>query len=116
LAIAVFISLIVLVVFGSMKSSDAYKMAVARAKANPQVVEKLGTPIEEGFFVGGNISVANERGNASLTIPISGPKGSATIFADAEKRGGPWEFSVLEVSIKGEARKIDLLEEESPPE
>jgi hypothetical protein len=111
LAFAAFVSLIVLVVFGSMKSSDVYKTAVARAKAHPQVVEKLGTPIEEGFFVSGNINVQPERGEAKLTIPISGPKGSANIFADATKRGGDWEFSVLEVAIEGQAKKIDLLEE-----
>ncbi len=116
LAFTALATLIVMVVFGAMKSSDVYKQAVARAKANPQVVEKLGTPIEEGFLVSGNIDASPGRGQAKLTIPISGPKGSATIFADAEKRGAEWEFSVLEVVIEGESGKIELLEEEPPPE
>ncbi len=111
LAFVAFITLIMLVVFASMKSSDVYKTAVARAKAHPQVVEKLGTPIEEGFFVSGNIETSPARGEAKLTIPISGPKGKATIYADATKRGGDWEFSVLEVVIEGESGKIELLEE-----
>ncbi|MGH9556166.1 MAG: cytochrome c oxidase assembly factor Coa1 family protein [Terriglobales bacterium] len=115
LAFVVLVSLIMVVAFGAMKSSDVYKQAVARAKANPVVVAKLGTPIEEGFFVSGNIESSPGRGEANLTIPISGPKGSANIFAGATKRGGAWEFSVLEVVIGGEGQKIDLLGE-SPPE
>ncbi|MGH9532727.1 MAG: cytochrome c oxidase assembly factor Coa1 family protein [Terriglobales bacterium] len=115
-AFAALVTLIMMIAFGAMKSSDVYKAAVARAKANPVVVEKLGTPIEEGFFVSGNVETSPGRGEAKLTIPISGPKGSANIFADATKRGGDWEFSVLEVAIEGEAQKIDLLEERPPPE
>ncbi|MCI0402175.1 MAG: cytochrome c oxidase assembly factor 1 family protein [Acidobacteria bacterium] len=116
LAFAALATLIVMVAFGAMKSSDVYKTAVGRAKANPAVVEKLGTPIAEGFFVSGNIESSPGRGEAKLTIPISGPKGSASIYADATKRGGDWEFSVLEVAIEGEAQKIDLLEGEPPEE
>ncbi len=116
LAFVALFSLIMVVAFSAMKSSDVYKQAVSRAKSNPVVVEKLGTPIEEGFFVTGNIDASPGRGEAKLTIPISGPKGSATIYADATKRGADWEFAVLEVVIEGEAQKIDLLEGESPPE
>ena len=39
---------IVTMVFGMMKQSDAYKMALARAKADPRVVAALGSPIEDG--------------------------------------------------------------------
>ena len=116
LAFAALITLIMVVAFGAIKSSDVYKTAVARATAHPHVVVKLGTPIEEGFFVSGNIDASPGRGEAKLTIPISGPKGSAIIYADATKRGGDWEFSVLEVAIQGEAQKINLLEKEPPPE
>ena|ERR1700675_5061588 len=103
-----FIGLIFTVVMGSMKSSDAYKQAVAKARANPSVVEKLGTPIAEGYFVSGNISVQNDSGNADLQIPISGPKGKAVIHAVATKSAGKWEYSRLTVSIEGQP-ELDLL-------
>ena len=45
-----FVFFIIAIVFGAMKSSDAYKMALARAKADPRVVSALGSPIEDGFF------------------------------------------------------------------
>ena len=108
LLFCLFIALIFSVVMGSIKSSDAYKQAVARARANPTVVEKLGTPIAEGYFVSGNINVQNDSGNADLQIPISGPKGKAVIHAVAVKSAGQWEYSRLTVTIEGQP-ELDLL-------
>ncbi len=108
LLFCLFIGLIISVAMGAMKSSDAYKQAVARARANPTVVEKLGTPIAEGYFVSGNVNVQNDMGNADLQIPISGPKGKAVIHAVAVKAAGQWEYSRLTVAIEGEP-ELDLL-------
>ena len=107
--IALFVAGIVLIVFGAMKSSDAYKTAVARAKANPEVVAALGTPIEEGMFVSGKTNVDGSSGEADLTIPISGPKGKAKIYAIATKRAGRWNYTTLEVEVDGRDERIDLL-------
>lgn len=108
LLFGLFITLIISVAMGAMKSSDAYKQAVARARANPTVVEKLGTPIAEGYFVSGNVNVQNDSGNAELQIPISGPKGKAVIHAVAVKSAGQWEYSRLTVAIEGQP-ELDLL-------
>jgi hypothetical protein len=105
-----FFALIFTAVFGAIKSSDAYTEALARAKASPEVQAALGTPIEPGFFVSGSIKINNNTGNADLSIPVSGPKGSATIRAVATRAGGPWQYSVLEVLPDGGGR-IDLLEQ-----
>jgi hypothetical protein len=107
--IVLFVLGIVLIVFGALKSSDAYKTAVARAKANPQVISALGEPIEEGMFLSGKTNVEGSSGEADLTIPISGPKGKAKIFAIATKRAGRWNYSTLEVEIAGAEDRIDLL-------
>jgi hypothetical protein len=115
LLFCVFMALIFTIVMGSMKSSDAYKQAVAKARTNPTVVEKLGTPLVEGYLVSGNINVQNDSGNADLQIPISGPKGKAVIHAVASKSAGKWEFSRLTIAIEGQPA-IDLLEPEPSPE
>jgi hypothetical protein len=95
-------------VFGALKSSDVYQEAVAKAKENKAVQAAIGTPIQEGFFVNGNINLINQGGNANLAIPISGPKGSATVNAVAQKLEGRWIFSTLEVAIEG-GNRINLL-------
>lgn len=99
-------------IFGVMRSSDAYKNAVAIAHANPRVAEALGTPIKESFFFTGNIHVqsnsSGETGNANLVIPMSGPHGSGSLFAVARKSDGIWHYSVLSMSVNG-GKNIDLL-------
>jgi hypothetical protein len=92
----------------SIRSSDVYKEAVAKAKGNPQVQAELGQPIEEGFFVTGSININGDVGNANLVIPLSGPKGSATLFVDGRKRAGIWLYSRLEMSIESKGKLINL--------
>ena len=103
------IALVLTFAFGVMKSSDAYKLALARARASPAVVEALGSPIREGLFTSGNVNVSGPSGNAELSIPISGPKGSGTLYLEARKSTGEWSFSKLVVQIEPSHRRIDLL-------
>ena len=109
-AFAGFIALIVFVVFESMRSSDAYTTAMQRTREHPQVTEALGTPIEPGWYVSGQINVSGPSGEASLQIPISGPKGEGDIYVEAEKNAGRWTYSTLIVGVVGLDEPIDLLE------
>jgi hypothetical protein len=84
-----------------------------RAREHPQVTEALGTPIEPGWYVGGEISsqvnVSGSSGEANLQIPISGPKGEANLYVEAEKAAGRWTYSTLIVDVAGQDEPIDLL-------
>lgn len=104
-----FILSISLIVFGALKSTDVYKDAVARAKANPAVIEALGSPIKEGMFVSGNTNVNGASGESNLSIPISGPKGKGTIYLAAKKSLGRWEYQNLVVEIQSTGERVDLL-------
>jgi Cytochrome oxidase complex assembly protein 1 len=101
---------ILLIVFGAIRSSDVFTESLSYAKASPNVRAALGEPIEAAYFVSGSISVHGESGNAELEIPISGPKGSATIHVVAKKVDGKWVYSKLEVEPKMGGR-INLLTE-----
>ena len=112
-AIILFVTFIVILltfVFGLMKSSDAYKEALAKVKTHPAVKTSLGTPIEEGMFVTGNISISGPSGQADLAIPVSGPRGKGTVYVVATKSAGQWTFSTLAVEIKKTKERINLLE------
>ena len=100
---------IVLFVFGALKASDAYHIAVQRAETNPQVISALGSPVEEGLFLSGNVNVNGASGNANLAIPVSGPKAKGKLHAVAEKSGGVWTYSKLDVQVDGTGETIDLL-------
>jgi hypothetical protein len=105
-----FIALLMCLVFGMMKSSVVYKQALSKAKAQPAVQATIGTPIEEGLLITGNIKVSGPSGQANLAIPISGPDGKATIYLVAAKSAGQWSFSTLVVEIKQTHQRIDMLE------
>lgn len=106
-----FMALVFSLVFGMLKASDPYTQALAIARASPAVAEALGAPIEDGYFPSGSIDETGPGGSAEFAIPISGPKGSATIYLEARKSVGEWTLSRLEVEIKQSNQRIDLLAE-----
>ena len=97
-----------LAVFSAIRASEPYSEAIAAAQANPDVKAQFGEPIEAGFWSNGNIEINNASGKASLTIPIKGPKQSGTIYVEATKAAGKWEYSTLEVAPDGGGKRIDL--------
>lgn len=103
-----FFFLIFTTVFGLMKSSEPYKFAMSRANSSAEIRTALGSPIEPGMMMSGNISTTNSSGHASMAIPISGPKGEGTLHVEADRSGGIWTYNTLEVHIPGQPAKIDL--------
>jgi Cytochrome oxidase complex assembly protein 1 len=103
---------LIVLAFAAMKNSDVAKESVLQAQANPLVVQKLGTPITEGWMVSGSVNTSTTSGDADLAVPISGPKGQAKIYVTAQKVSGAWNYSVMEVAIAGNNERINLLSNE----
>lgn len=108
--IVAFVAVILMIIMGSIKTSDAFKMALATAAQDPRVQEKLGSPIEAGWFISGNIEVSGATGKANLSIPIHGPRGKGKLYADGTKAAGQWRFSTLAVEAESDGSRIDLLD------
>lgn len=109
-----FVGGIFFLVENSFRHSEAYAQAMARAQANPQVLDRIGQPLKAAWLVSGSIQVHGSSGEANLSIPISGPKGKGTIFVAARRSAGAWQFDTLQVEIQGRTDRIDLLEQETP--
>ena len=112
---ALFVGGILAVVGVAMRSSDPYQLAVTAATHDPSVVAELGAPVQPGWLTTGQINVAGPNGQASLAIPISGPRASGTINVCANKAAGKWTFSCLNVDVHGRASPINLLAALPPP-
>ena len=97
-----------------MKSTDVYKEALSRAKADPAVIEALGSPIKDGLLISGNTHVNGASGETNLAIPISGPKGKGTIYVSANKSLGQWIYSGLVVEVGETHKRINLLQKSAP--
>jgi len=110
----VFVGSILVIVFSAMKSTAVCKEALARANADPAVIEALGSPINDGFLVSGNTNVNGASGESNLAIPISGPKSKGTIYVSANKLLGEWNYSGLVVEVRQTHQRIDLLQKSVP--
>jgi TonB family protein len=102
-------ALIVFGVMSAVKSSEAYRGALSIAQSHPAAIERLGEPIKDGWFVTGNINFKNERGNANLDIPLSGPKKSGRLVVQARYEGGEWLYEKLDLTPEGD-KTISLLD------
>src|ERR1044072_4456383 len=109
-----FVGSILVIVFSAMKSTDVYKEALARAKADPAVIEALGLPVKDGFLVSGNTNVNGPSGESNLAIPIYGTKGKGTIYVSSNKSLGQWNYSGLVVEVGQTHKRIDLLQKSAP--
>jgi hypothetical protein len=108
--VGLFVGGIFLVVSASMKSSEPYQVALEAARRHPEVVEALGEPIEPGLLPTGSIETSGPGGSADLAIPISGPKGAATVYVSARKTAGRWQLDVLEAAIDGREGRVQLID------
>ena len=98
----------------TLRHSEVYQQAFARASASPQVRASLGDPLQARWLIAGKLNVNGNSGNANLSIPIDGPKGSGAIRVVALKSEGVWRFEELQVRVDGQRQCIDLLK--SDPE
>ena len=107
--LAAFVIILMTVITSSFRHSDVYKQAIAQATANPQVRERTGEPIKPDWLISGELNVSGSSGKANLVIPISGPRGRGRIHAVAQKSGGAWRFTYLQVDFANQSASIDLL-------
>ncbi|UXM95635.1 cytochrome c oxidase assembly factor 1 family protein [Bartonella sp. HY329] len=106
--IAVFVSILFFTITGFMRSADAYQVGVAAAQKNAAVIELIGEPMQPASYFTGSVSVSNSNGNADIAISIKGPKGSGTIYVEAEKKFDVWNYSSIKFHPDGSNTLIDL--------
>ena len=109
----VFVGSILVIVFSAMKSTAVYKEALARANADPAVIEALGSPIKDGFLVLGNTNVNGASGESNLAIPISGPSQRYNLPVGKQVTR-VWNDPGLVVEFRQTHQRIDLLQKSVP--
>lgn len=95
--------------FSLLNNSEAYKLGVAQLQASPLAINAFGTPITAGRTTSGSITTKDDSGNASLTIPVSGPKASGTAVIEAVKKNGVWSLTGLSFKLDGSDSVIEIV-------
>src|SRR5215203_4561816 len=102
LAGVLFVGGIVFVAMSAIKSSEVYQGALKVVQTHPTAVGRLGEPIKDGWFVTGNVKIDAGGGRADFNVPVSGPKGSGTLYVRAVSPDGAWMYEQLDLAAGGE--------------
>jgi Cytochrome oxidase complex assembly protein 1 len=104
-------------VFSMLRDSQPYQMALARLRENPEVIQRLGEPVEDAtWYPSGQIRMQGAQGFAQFEMKIAGPRGKADAYVEATADAGEWTIKRLRV-VFSDGWRIELLADTpSPPE
>ncbi len=103
------IGLLVYKGMGIIKQSDPYKLTWEEVRKHPEVIEKLGEPIEEASrFPTGEFHIENGGGEAKLFFQIKGPKGTAQVQSECQRVQGNWGGTVTVIFDDDERLPIPI--------
>lgn len=94
---------------GSMRSSEAFQLSLARLEASPEVAESLGKPLKAGFPMG-SIQVSGAGGSARLSYGVTGPKGKGTAYVTATRDLGRWHIDRMTFEQDVGGRHLELVQ------
>ena len=93
-----------------IKASEPYRMAMEELQADPQVIERLGEPVEVTEYASGSVDIISEdgkeAGNANFYFDLTGPKGTANVACQGKMIDGSWGLSTLAVTFADGKRHL----------
>lgn len=93
------------VVVGKISMSAPYQAVLALVQKNPQVIQRLGDPVVATWRPPSG-SIDSEKAN--FRFNVVGPKGKASVWAEARKFHDKWGLQVVQVMLPGEERPLSL--------
>ena len=82
-----------------MEESEPYIAAFEIIQEDEELLQLMGSPIGRDGAVQGSINNKNGNKTAQMTIPISGPDASGTLYVDAYGRGENWKYNEITVQV-----------------
>jgi len=91
-----------------VKDSEGYRVAMVTVRGDAQVRAALGEPVDDSGFIKGSFVETSHLHTIFAEIPLSGPKGRATLSINGAQADGPWHFQTLVVAVAATRATIDL--------
>ena len=105
-----------IVSFGLQKvrESEPYTMTLDAVQNDPVVVERLGKPIQDSWQINMQGDISGNQGSVRITVPITGPKGSATVSSQSQCINGNWGLTSVDVTFaNGERHSLEITPEQA---
>lgn len=90
--------------FGS-KSTEEFKCAMTEINKNPEAIEVLGKPIEDGYLVLPNIEISGPTRRVNFSVPVTGSKSSGNLSVNSYRDGFRSDFLMM---LKTDGKNIEL--------
>ena len=96
---------------GVIKTSEPFRLALQQLQADPEVMERLGEPVEATDYASGSVDVFCEDGvetggNANFYFDLAGPKGTASVACQGKMVDGRWGLSMLTATFDDGKRHL----------
>lgn len=89
-------------VMSALKNSLTYALTMQEVRTNAVSRAALGDNIEAGFWVNGSISIdIDGSGDAQLSIPVTGSKGSGRVVSHGVRTNGIWDLRLVLLQVDG---------------
>ena len=85
-----------------LRSSEAYAWSLEQVQTDPAVRERLGAPVEAGFWVNGSYSSGEKHGSADLSYKVTGPEGTGKVTVRGKMKDGHWTYEKAGVAVRGD--------------
>jgi TonB family protein len=95
----------------ALKSSEAYSVALAALKDNPQVAEKMGTIKDTGFPLGNFSENGDGTGAAAYRMSVEGTKASGNYNVVMRRQNRKWRLITGSVTLNN-GESIDVMKAE----
>ena len=83
--------------------------AIGAVQADAGAAERLGAPVEVGWWFQGTLSTNDKGGHADLILPVSGPLDEATLAIVATDEGDGWHYETLNLVFANGGGALDLI-------
>lgn len=89
-------------VMSALKNSLTYALTMQEVRSSATAKAALGDNIEAGFWVNGSISIdIDGSGDAQLSIPLTGSKGSGRVVSRGVRTNGIWDLRLVLLQVDG---------------
>lgn len=91
-----------------LRGDHVFKVSLHLIQKDQEITAAIGQPIQTGFVFSGDVHTKGSTGEAKISYPIKGPRGSGQAEVEASQSAGEWKFTRIRVHLKKSKQTIEV--------